>query len=73
MVEDLAGKLGIDSAAIEVLQYQAVTWNDGSLGCPKPGVVYTQGLVEGYWVVLGHSGVLYNYHASHSGRFLICG
>ena len=30
----------------------AVTWNDGSLGCPEPGMFYTQALVDGYHVIL---------------------
>jgi len=72
MVADLAGRLGVAESVIEVLLAQAVTWNDGSLGCPKPGMVYTQALVDGYWVVLGFDGVLYDYHASRSGYYFLC-
>lgn len=72
MVADLAGRLGVAESAIEVLQAQAVTWNDGSIGCPKPGMSYTQALVDGYWVILGFDGVLYDYHASRSGYFFLC-
>jgi hypothetical protein len=35
-----------------VVQAEAVTWPDGALGCPEPGIVYTQALVPGYWVVV---------------------
>jgi hypothetical protein len=27
-------------------------WNDGSLGCPEPGMMYTQALVNGYWLII---------------------
>ena len=33
--EDLAKKLGIDAAEIELVAFEPVTWNDGSLGCPN--------------------------------------
>ena len=37
---------------LTVLRAEAVTWSDGSLGCPKPGRVYTQALVEGYLIIV---------------------
>ena len=40
----------VDQLTIE--RAEAVTWNDGSLGCPEPGMMYTQALVDGYWVVI---------------------
>ena len=35
-----------------IVRAQAVVWNDGSLGCPEPGMQYTQALINGYWVVI---------------------
>jgi hypothetical protein len=37
---------------LTVLRAEAVTWSDASLGCPKPGRVYTQALVEGYRIIV---------------------
>lgn len=72
IIADLATRTGADPAAFEMVRSEAVTWNDGSLGCPRPGVAYTQALVPGYWVVLSHEGLEYDYRASARGYFLLC-
>jgi hypothetical protein len=56
-VADLADQLGVDPTSIEVIVDEQVTWRNGSLGCPEPGMVYTQALVDGYRIVLRVSGV----------------
>ena len=50
---DLARRLGVDPDDLEVISAEEVTWPDGSLGCPEPGMSYTQALVDGSKVVLG--------------------
>jgi len=40
------------SEKITLVRTDAITWNDGSCGCPKPGTMYTQVLVPCYQVVL---------------------
>ncbi len=45
----------------EVVSAEAVTWNDGSLGCPEAGQAYTQALIEGYQVILEVDGERYDY------------
>ena len=69
---DLAGRLGIEAEAIELVQAEAVTWPDGSLGCPEPGMFYTQALVEGYRVILRAGGEEYDYRAAEQGYFKLC-
>lgn len=66
-IADLSNRLGIPEGAIEVLTEERVTWRDGSLGCPKPGMMYTQALVEGSLIVLRAGGQDYSYH-SGAGR-----
>ncbi len=66
---DLMKRTGVAPDRILVIQAQAITYNDGSLGCPQPGILYTQALVNGYWVVLEVDGVKYDYRASGSGYF----
>ncbi len=56
----------------EVLRDEAVTWSDGSLGCPEPGMVYRQVLVAGYWVVIRAGGITLDYRAGESGAFRLC-
>lgn len=72
MIDDLVGQLGIERQGITVVSAEAITWNDGSLGCPKPGEFYTQALVPGYRVILEANGKQYNYHASEKGYFFQC-
>ena len=62
-IADLAGWLGVAAEDISLVEQVEVTWNDGSLGCPQPGMAYTQALVDGSRIVLVVEGVSYNYHS----------
>ncbi len=66
---DLAERLGVDTAAITVTVYEGVTWRDGSLGCPKPDMMYTMALVPGRRMVLTVDGKDYAYHADRTSDF----
>jgi hypothetical protein len=76
LLEDIRADLAERSQARQeemvVIRDQAVTWRDGSLGCPQPGMMYTQALVPGYWVVIQVGDVEYDYHAAESGHFVLC-
>jgi len=69
---DLFERTGAGREEIQVVRAEAVVWNDGSLGCPKPGEVYIQILVNGYWVVLEVEGTAYDYRVSDTGYFTLC-
>ena len=69
---DLADRLGVEPQEIEVVVAERVTWPDGSLGCPKPGMSYTQALVEGSRVVLGHDERVYVYNAGTDDQPFLC-
>jgi hypothetical protein len=71
-VEDLAQRLSIDASAIKPLSASQVTWRSGAMGCPKPGHLYTQALVQGMLIVLGADGKHYRYHGSVSGKPNYC-
>ncbi len=43
---------GVTTDQLRVVSAESVTFNDGSLGCPTPGVQYTQAQVEGMRVVV---------------------
>ena len=62
----------VDVEAIEVLRAESVTWNDGSLGCPERGMMYTQALVDGYHVVLDAGGTELDYRATENSEFRLC-
>jgi hypothetical protein len=57
---------------LAIVRAQAVTWNDGSLGCPEPGAMYIQALVKGYWVVIDAAGKTYDFRVDNAGRFRLC-
>ena len=69
---ELAARLGVDVDGIEVTAYETVTWSDGSLGCPQPGMMYTQALVDGYLIQLRVDGQTYNYHGANGRDPFLC-
>jgi hypothetical protein len=72
VIADAASGAGVDPSGVEVISAEAVTWPDGSLGCPQPGQVYTQALVPGYRVILDVDGEDMSFHASEDGNFTFC-
>jgi len=56
----------------QLVELQRVTWRDGSLGCPQPGMAYTQALVPGWRIVLAAGSRSFEYHASEGGRVVHC-
>jgi hypothetical protein len=72
LVDDAAERTATEPDAVEVVQAAAVTWNDGSLGCPEPGMLYTQALVDGYHVILEAGDEQLDYRVSAAGGFRIC-
>ena len=72
ILEDAEARMGITAGGISIVQAEAVVWSDGSLGCPKPGMMYTQALVPGYRVVLRAGDEILDYHASERGTFVLC-
>ena len=56
----------------KVVSAEAVTWSDGSLGCPKADTLYTQALVEGFQIKLLVKGEVWDYHANRRGTLVLC-
>jgi hypothetical protein len=71
-VRDLARRTGVDPADIAVVSAEEVTWRDGSLGCPEPGMMYPQVLTNGSRVVLEADGRRYEYHAGGRRSAFLC-
>src|SRR5919106_2277575 len=72
LLADAAGRTGEEPEAIEVVKAEAVTWNDGSLGCPEPGMSYTMALVDGYHVILAAADDELDYRVTEQGGFRLC-
>jgi hypothetical protein len=71
-LDDAANRSTTARADIKVISEEAVTWPDGSLGCPQPGMLYTQALVPGYRIVLQAGEQTLNYHAMSRGKPVFC-
>ena len=72
LVADAAQRTETEAGGVEIIQAEAVTWNDGSLGCPEPGMMYTQALVDGYQVILQAGDDELDYRVSAAGGFRVC-
>jgi hypothetical protein len=71
-VADLATRLKIDASSIVTVSAQPMEWPDGSLGCPQPGMLYTQVMVDGALIQLSVDGTSYSYHSGSSGAPFLC-
>jgi hypothetical protein len=71
-VNDLARRLGVDPAAITIVEARSVVWPDGSLGCPRPGMAYTQVQQDGALIRLRAQGRDFNYHSGGSRPVFLC-
>ncbi len=66
---DLAAR-GVSDAEVELSE--ATVWPNGAMGCPEPGRMYTQALIEGYRVVFEKAGERWDYRVSSNGGFMLC-
>ncbi len=72
ILEDVLERSGADIEDVKVIRAENIVWPDGSLGCAKPGEMYTQAQVQGYWVVLEVGGETYDYRVTENGYFNLC-
>lgn len=70
--EDLARRLSIGPDAVVFVKLKEVVWPDGSLGCPRPGMMYPQVLQDGVVIVLRAEGRSYRYHGGPGRTPFLC-
>jgi hypothetical protein len=70
--DDATRRSGADATAVRLIRDEAVTWSDGSLGCPRPGEFYTQAPVPGFWIVFDVAGRQFDYRSDSRGNFRLC-
>lgn len=68
----LALRTGSKMEHITLLRAGTVTWRSGAMGCPEPGMMYTQALVPGYQILLKQDGVTYHYHGARNKAPVYC-
>ena len=71
ILADASERSGVSANDLEILTAAAANWNDGSLGCPEPGQMYTQALVDGYHVVIRAAEEELDYRVGNGG-FRLC-
>jgi hypothetical protein len=72
VLADAIQRTGVDKESLKVESAEDLTWADGSLGCPQPGMSYTMALVPGYRIRIKAAERVLNYHASARGYWLLC-
>ena len=69
---DLAGRLSIPVEQVALIELKSVSWPDGSLGCPQPGMAYTQVMVDGLLIRLHAAGNFYEFHSGGQRAPFLC-
>jgi hypothetical protein len=69
---DAAKRANCPVEQTQVTRILKVTWRDGSLGCPQPGMDYTMALIPGYRIAVKAGDQTYDYHTDLGGRFVCC-
>lgn len=72
IINTLLANTGATRDEVTVRLAQSVTYNDGSLGCGRPGQNYTMAIVPGYRVILVYDGQQFDYRATEKGFFMLC-
>lgn len=73
VVADAARRFKVAESAVVLAQAEKVTWSDASLGCPEPGRMYAQMLVEGFRITAKTSAGSLVYNADSGGNAVSCG
>ena len=68
----LAQRLDVPPDSVKVSSARQVTWRSGALGCPEPGMIYTDALVPGSVIYLQVDNMVHAYHAKFAGEPFYC-
>ncbi len=71
LLSDLTSR-GVPTDNVELVSARPVTWPNGALGCPTPGMAYTQMVTNGYQVVVQVAGKAYDYRFGNSATPRLC-
>jgi hypothetical protein len=69
---DAAARSGVEVGEVTVMSAELRNWPDGSLGCPAPGMMYTQVITPGYRVLIEAAGEQLDYRMNRRGAFRLC-
>jgi hypothetical protein len=66
VVAEISRISGVPVAEVTIISAEAVIFPDGSLGCPVPGMAYTQMMTDGYTIVADAGETTYDYRGTGS-------
>ncbi|MEO8063379.1 MAG: hypothetical protein ABI821_11605 [Pseudomonadota bacterium] len=72
VVADAARRFKVAESAVVLTQTEKVTWSDASLGCPEPGQMYAQMLVDGFRIVAKTDAGSLAYNTDSGGKVVSC-
>lgn len=75
VMDHVRAQLALDSpraATAQLMRSRPMIFNDGSLGCPEPGMSYTMATVGGYQIVFDVAGERFDYRISPQGAAKRC-
>lgn len=72
VVAEAARVSGVPVDQVMVISAEAVTFPDGGLGCPVPGMSYTQVQVDGFKIVVEAGGTRYDFRGTAADKFRLC-
>jgi len=70
--KDLAQRLDVPPESVAVSGARQVTWRSGAMGCPEPGMSYTEALVPGSVIYLQVDNMTHAYHAKFASKPFYC-
>ena len=69
----LSKKTGVDTSKLVLTTKDALDWPDSALGCPAPGMMYSQIVTSGFKLVYSDGAKTYEVHTDRSGnRAVLC-
>jgi hypothetical protein len=71
-VRTAAAYANVAAADVKVQQIEAREWPDSSLGCPRPGLMYSQIVTPGYLIVVQAGSRVLEYHSDARGSVVLC-
>jgi hypothetical protein len=71
-VREAASYAAVAATDVKVQQIEAREWPDSSLGCPRPGLMYSQVVTPGYLIVVEAGSRVLEYHSDARGRVVLC-
>jgi len=69
---DLARRLAVAPDKVLFVKFKSVVWPDSSLGCPRPGMAYTQVRHDGVLIRFEVNGRHYDYHGGATRDPFLC-